>query len=431
MMGLFMIFPVFALYAEHLEGTTPVLIGLAMGMYGLTQAIFQIPYGMISDRFGRKPVIVFGLLVFAAGSVVAAMSDTIWGVIFGRALQGAGAIAAVVMALTADLTREEKRLRAMAIIGASIGVAFMTSLVLGPVLDIWIGVDGIFWLTAVLAIVAIFVLKYWVPNPVGSRFHRDAMTAPAQLGLILRDRGLMRLNAGIFLLHMMLTATFVVLPLALRDNAGVAPAEHWTFYLPVMLTALLAMVPLVIIAEKQGRMKPVFLAAILSLGVAELVFLGFNRSGLGLLAGLFIYFAAFNVLEATLPSLVAKTVSPDNKGTAMGVYSTTQFLGAFIGGISGGTLHGLWGLNAVFGFCVIVALVWLVLAVFMQSPRHLSTHIIRVGDVDERRAQSLVSELTKVTGVAEAVVIVEDGIAYLKVDLGRLDREALQQFSVS
>jgi predicted MFS family arabinose efflux permease len=354
-----------------------------------------------------------------------------WGVILGRALQGMGAIAAVVMALTADLTREEKRLRAMAIIGASIGVSFMLSLVLGPVLNIWIGVDGIFWLTAILAILAIGVLKVWVPNPVGSRFHRDAMTAPDQLGRVLRDKGLLRLDAGIFLLHMMLTATFVVLPLALRDAAGVPSAEHWTFYLPVMVVALLLMIPLVILAEKQGRMKPVFLAAILALGVAEIVFLAFNASAVGLLLGLFVYFTAFNVLEATLPSLVAKTVSPDHKGTAMGVYSTSQFLGAFAGGLTGGWLHGQSGLTAVFVFCAIVAGVWLLLAATMTSPRHLSTHIIRVGEVDKARAQNLVTELTKIAGVAEAVVIVDDGIAYLKVDLGLLDREALRQFSVT
>jgi len=429
MMGLFMILPVFALYAETLQGYTPALIGIAIGIYGLTQALLQIPFGMASDRFGRKPVIILGLLIFALGSVVAATADTMAGVILGRALQGAGAIAAAVMALVADLTREEKRLTAMAIIGMSIGAAFSVSLVAGPVLNNWIGVDGIFWLTAVLALAAVGVLHFVVPRPVQTRLHRDAQTVPSQLREVVRDAQLLRLDFGILALHMMLTATFVALPLALRDNAGLVSEHHWYVYLPVMFLSMLMMIPFVIVAEKKRRIKSIFTACVLALGLSELMFMLFNDTLTGIVVGLFVFFTAFNVLEATLPSLIAKVVSPNNKGTAMGVYSSSQFIGAFFGGTLGGWLYGVGGFEAVFGMCAAVTVAWFFVAATMQSPRYLSSHLVRVGEVDQERARHLVGELTKVTGVAEAVVIPEDGIAYLKVDLHALDREALKVFA--
>ena len=431
MMGLFMILPVFSLYAEDLEGVISILVGLAIGIYGLTQALFQIPYGMLSDRYGRKPVITVGLIIFALGSVVAAMSDSITGVILGRALQGAGAIAATVMALTADLTREERRLTAMAIIGMSIGLAFSVSLVMGPVLNSWIGVDGIFWLTAVMALAAIGVLYLVVPTPVRSTFHRDAMTAPEQLSVVIKDPQLIRLDVGIFLLHLILTATFVVLPLALRDQAGLAVESHWAIYLPVMLIAIAIMIPFVIIAESKKRIKEVFGSAILTIAIAEVVFLVLHQSVPAIVFALLLFFVAFNVLEATLPSLVAKISPPDRKGTAMGVYSSSQFLGAFFGGTLGGWMYGQFGLGAVFGMCAFFAVVWFILSMTMQSPRYLSTHMIYVGEVDDKQARHLVNKLTQVTGVAETIVICEDKIAYLKVDLHALDRDALSQYAVN
>lgn len=431
MLGLFMILPVFALYAVNLTGSTPLLIGLAIGIYGLTQAGLGIPYGMLSDRYGRKPMIIIGLIVFAAGSVIAAMGTSIYVVILGRAVQGAGAIAAVVMALTADLTREEKRLSAMAIIGMTIGLSFALSLILGPFLNRWIGVPGIFWLTAVLALGAILVIRYVVPDPKQSSFHRDTMPVLATLKIVMVDSQLLRLNYGIFVLHMLLTATFVVFPLALRDRAGLAADQHWIIYLPVMLLAILAMVPFVVIAEKKHKMKSVFSAAIVILAGAEMSFMLFSDSLAGLVFGLFIFFAAFNVLEATLPSLVAKMSMPDHKGTAMGVYTTSQFIGAFFGGVLGGWFYGFLGMQAVFGMCAFAAITWFLVAATMHSPRYLSNHLIKVGAIDETRARQLVAELTQVTGVAEAVVVVEDGIAYLKVDLNALDRKALQAFSMA
>ncbi|HHM04867.1 MAG TPA: MFS transporter [Gammaproteobacteria bacterium] len=429
MLGLFMILPVFALYAEHLDGVTPALVGLAIGIYGLSQAVLQIPFGLMSDRLGRKPVIAFGLVVFALGSVVAAVADSITGVIIGRALQGSGAIAAAVMALAADLTREEHRLKAMATIGASIGLAFTVSLILGPVLNHWIGVPGIFWLTALLALVGIAILYLWVPTPGHSQVHRDAEPVLSSFGAVLRDGELLRLDFGIFTLHMLLTASFVVVPLALRDHAGLATAFHWVVYLGVMVVALAAMVPLVIIGEKRRKLKQIFVTAVAMLGVGELLLLLGWESLPGIVLALLVFFTAFNVLEATLPSLVAKVAPADKKGTAMGVYSSSQFLGAFAGGALGGGLHGALGLSGVFGFCTVAAAVWVAVAATMAPPRYLSSRLLHVGPLGEAEAMALAERLRAVPGVEEAVVAGEEGVAYLKVDHQRLAEDALREFS--
>jgi len=429
MSGLFMILPVFALYAETLEGVTPLMIGLAIGIYGLTQAIFQIPFGMLSDRIGRKPVIAMGLVIFALGSVIAAMADSIFWVVIGRALQGSGAIAAAIMALTADLTREEHRVKAMAMIGASIGLSFAFALIAGPIVNSWIGVDGIFWLTAVLAIAGIFVLYKIVPTPIHSRFHRDAEPVPEQFKTVLSDSELLRLDAGIFILHMVLTATFVVVPFALRDFAELPVDEHWQIYLPVLLIAMAVMVPFIIIAEKRRRIKQIMSGAIVVLAISEFLLMIDHSSTSSIFFALLLFFIAFNVLEASLPSLVAKTSPPHIKGTAMGVYSSSQFLGAFVGGVSGGILYGSYGLEGVFGLCGLVLLFWAYLAATMRNPKYLGSFMVNVGIVDEVQAKQLVNDMTRVTGVAEVIVIPEDGIAYLKVDTHALDKKALLAFS--
>lgn len=430
MLGLFMILPVFALYAGDLEGATPALAGLAIGIYGLTQALLQIPFGLVSDRIGRKPVIIFGLLVFAVGSVVAASADTMMMVIVGRALQGAGAIAAAVMALTADLIREEHRVKAMAIIGMSIGVAFAAAMVLGPVLNIWIGVPGIFWLTAALALGGVAVVVFIVPNPVVSRVRRDAEAVPADFGRVLRDPQLLRLDIGIFSLHLILTASFVVLPLALRDVTGLPAAEHWKLYFPALVLSLPMAIPFILQAEKHRRMKQVFVGAIMVIALAQALLAAFHGDVVVIGVLLFVFYTAFNLLEAILPSLIAKVAPPDRKGTAMGVYSSSQFLGAFTGGAVGGWLHGRYGLDAVFMFSGGVALVWLLFAGSMKNPRYLGTRLLRIGEHDAQSAQTLAQRITAVRGVAEAVVIPEDGIAYLKIDQHALDEEALSAFAV-
>ena len=367
MLGMFIILPVFALYAETLPGGRDhTLVGIALGAYGLTQAILQIPFGWASDRFGRKPTIVVGLLLFAFGSFVAAWAPNIWWTIAGRSMQGAGAISAAVIALTADLTRHEVRTRAMAAIGMTIGATFALSLILGPVLKAWIGVPGIFALTGVLALGAIVVLKRRVPDPNPAHVH-PREPGLAAFGKVLADGQLLRLNYGIFALHALLMALFVQVPFALRD-AGLVAEAHWQVYLPVMVGSVLLMLPLLRAADRPARSKAVFMGAVLILLVGQVV-LAFAGSSLPLLVlGLVVFFAAFNLLEATLPSLVSKFAPPAQKGTATGVYSSVQFLGAFLGAAAGGFLAQHVGPAAVFGLGIALTAVWLVVSATMSAP---------------------------------------------------------------
>ncbi|MDH5711917.1 MAG: MFS transporter [Gammaproteobacteria bacterium] len=421
MFGLFLILPVFALHAETLPETTPMLTGLALGIYGFTQAILQIPFGMLSDRIGRKPVIAAGLVIFALGSLLAASSDSIYGIIAGRALQGAGAIASVLMALAADLSREEHRTRMMAMIGMSIGVAFAASMVLGPLVNEWVGVSGIFSGTAVLAILGIAILYLFVPNPLVSHFHRDAEVQTASLKSVLKNTDLLRLDMGIFTLHFVIMAVFLVIPLELRDDAGIAASQHWQIYLPIFVVSVILMVPFIILAEKKDLMKPVFVGAIAGLIVAVLGLLS-GHDLVTIVTFLVLFFVAFNLLEASLPSLVSKTAHADQKGTAMGVYSTSQFLGTFAGGALGGIAHDLWGINGAYWLVLGILLAWFVIAASMKKPRNLSTFLMKVGNITEQ-------QLLAVDGVIEAVIIREEGVAYLKVQKSILNEEKLSSYA--
>ena len=426
MLGLFMILPVFSLYAEDLPNATPLLIGFAISAYGLTQALLQIPFGMLSDHFGRKKIIALGLILFAAGSVLAALSDSIYGIIAGRALQGCGAIAAAVMALAADLTREEHRTKAMASIGISIGISFSIALVAGPVIANAIGINGIFWLTAGLALVALVVLFALVPNPARLSFHSDTEPVPGQFRRVLKNSELLRLDVGILALHLMLTATFVTFPLVLRD-AGVASVDHWLVYLPVMVVAIVAMVPFIIIAEKKRKMKIVFLGAITVIAISDLGLFAFHDRLAFIIGFLFLFFTGFNLLEATLPSMISKIAPAGAKGTAMGVYSSSQFIGAFLGGIGGGWIYGRFGVEEVFLFCSAVALLWLIVAWGMRPPLHVSRLLLNIGKIDPVDAVLMEKEIATIAGVADVSVSTTEGVVYLKVDQGKLDRESLDQ----
>jgi len=424
MLGLFMIIPIFAIYAEGVPGATPLLIGLALGVYGLTQSILQIPFGFLSDRIGRKPVIAMGLLIFALGSLLAASADSIYGIIAGRALQGSGAIAAALMALAADLSREEHRMKMMAFIGASIGVAFAFSMVTGPLVYEWIGLSGIFTGTAVLALLGIAILYLFVPDPVDSHFHRDAEVESSSLAGVFKNPDLLRLDAGIFILHFVLMSLFLVIPLELRDNIGLLTSDHWKLYLPVFAVSLVIMLPFIILAESKRMMKPVFVGAIALMYITVVGFIQSDSEIVWIIA-FTLFFTAFNFLEASLPSLVSKTASALKKGTAMGVYSSSQFLGAFAGGAVGGLAHGLWGVHGVYYMASTVVLIWFFIALTMAKPRYLSTYLLKLDDVN-------VSQLLAVEGVVEASIIQEtevDNVAYLKVDKSILDEEQLLSFS--
>ncbi len=370
MLGLFMILPVFALYAESLQNVTPLLMGLAISVYGLTQALLQIPFGMLSDHFGRKPIIILGLCLFITGSIVAATATTIEMVIVGRALQGCGAIASVVMALLADLTTDKHRTKAMAVVGMSIGVSFILALILGPLFDQMIGVAGIFWLTAVLASVAIVIVLLLVPQPQQSSFHNDTQAEPAKLSLVLSNKRLLQLDLGIFVLHMILTASFVVLPLILRDQLSLSNLQHSYLYLSVLGASGIIMLPILILSEKYQRQRQAFLGAIIALGSAEVLLYFMTGSLVGLLFALVIFFSAFNLLEAKLPSLISKLSPKASKGTAMGVYSSSQFFGIFLGGLIGGWLYGEFGAVSIFVFSLMMISIWLLLTWDMVFPSY-------------------------------------------------------------
>jgi len=429
MLGLFMVLPVLALNADHLAGATPLLVGLALGIYGLTQAVLQIPFGMLSDRVGRKPIIAAGLGLFLIGSVVAAQADTIAMMIAGRSLQGSGAVAAAIMALLADQTREQVRTAAMATIGLSIGVAFAVAMVLGPLISSHFGLAGVFYFTAVLAVLGLVVLWKLVPPAPRRRGHRDVGIDRGQLKSIIGRTDLWRMDASIFSLHLVLMAIFTAVPFRLVE-AGIAEPRHGLVYLGVMGLSFVAMVPLVIVAEKRRKMKLMCLGAI---GTITLSLLGLGVAGSGLVAlvgWLFAFFTAFNLLEATLPSMISKLAPAGAKGTAMGVYSTSQFLGAFLGGVLGGFLSQQFGLSAVFLGVALLAAGWFVLMLGMTAPKHLSSEVVVLSDEHQGDAlETLMARFADVAGVEDVMVVPEERTAYLKVDRSRLDTEALSRLT--
>jgi MFS family permease len=334
MLGLFLILPVFAVHAQGIPGGNDLtLVGIAIGAYGLTQSMLQIAFGAASDKFGRKRVIIVGLVIFAIGSFVAAFAPDIWWVIAGRILQGAGAISAAVTALAADLTREQHRTKVMAMIGSSIGLVFALSLVISPLLYRAIGMGGLFGMTGVLALAAILLVLYVVPEPPPPEVHEDG---PIPFSKIAFDPQLLRLNFGIFTLHLAQMAMFVVIPLALVNAGGLPLPEHWKVYLPALLLSFVLMIPAIIVAEKRNKMKPVFNGAITLILVTQVGFGVFGEGVWSLFFFLFLFFVAFNILEASLPSMISRIAPPQSKGLALGIYNTTQAWGLAGRGARGG-----------------------------------------------------------------------------------------------
>lgn len=420
MLGLFMVLPVMSIAGAEFDGATPALIGLAIGAYGLSQALLQIPAGALSDYFGRKPIIVIGLIIFALGSFIAANADSIYGIIFGRFLQGCGAIASAVMALVTDLTREEHRMKAMASIGASIGLSFSVALVLGPVLVHLGGLQLIFMVTGILSIGGIILMLTLVPNPARKK-HRDGSAIVSEVFKQLRNKQLWPLNVGIFILHALMVAMFVAIPQQL-EQAGLSLDQHAWLYLPVLLVAFILMVPFVIIAEKKKQMKNIVICA-LAIMIIALVLMSQAVSTGSWAIALGVFFWAFNIMEATLPSWLSKIAPAGAKGSAMGIYSTLQFLGAFAGGLIGGWLNNHFGIEGLFLILAIVVFAWVIWVILTPKPAHLSSvrvDLYNQGNIKDKSALYL-DTLVNLSGVADAILIAEEQAIYLKVDASIFD----------
>jgi MFS family permease len=425
MLGLFMILPVFAIYGVQLAGYSPVWLGLAIGAYGLTQALLQIPMGILSDKFGRKPVILAGLLVFLLGSVIAALSDSIYGVVLGRAIQGMGAIASAILALAADLSREEQRPKVMATIGMFIGLSFTVAMVLGPIIAGGFGLSGLFWFIALLTLVAMALMQFMVPSSVNKAPRGDNVALPAQISRFILHPQLSRLNWGVFILHMALTACFVTLPKQFVAS-GLSLDSHWQVYLPALLGSFLLMVPFMIFAIKKQKEKPMFSAAI-ALLLTALILLWCLPSGFwSLVLSVVLFFTAFNYLEATMPSILSRIAPAGFKGSVMGVYSSSQFLGAFVGGIVGGMIASEYGEQAIFLVMAIVSCIWLLISFGMQPLKKSKSFSFTTNISCENQAQKVAEQLITMPGVIEATLVHTEAVAYLKVDDKIVDLTAVK-----
>ena len=425
MLGLFMIIPVFSVAGQSYQGATPALIGLAVGVYGLTQAILQIPFSLLADRFSRKPLVIIGLLLFALGGAVAAMSETIYGVIIGRAIAGGGAVSAVVMALLADVTREEQRSKAMAIMGMSIGVSFMLAFSLGPWLTSLVGISGLFWVTTIMGLAAISML-FLVPKI--TRHHKNYQQGYLQqLKQVLKMGDLNRLHISVFALHLLLTAMFIYMPSQLIQVADIPLASHGWVYLPLLIISLFFAFPSIILAEKYRQMRGIFLTAIagIVLGLLVLIF-GFESKYI-LLLGLGLFFVAFNVMEALLPSWLSKSAPIQSKATAMGVNASSQFLGAFVGGMIGGQLLLLNNTSMGWGILTAIAVLWLLISFGLVQPRYLSSLVLALPE--SKQTDEWTSQLLAIRGIEEVVVMPDQQFAYVKIDKQLIDEAARQDLT--
>ncbi|WP_417687442.1 MFS transporter [Pseudidiomarina sp.] len=414
MLGLFLIMPVMAIYGQAYPDYTPLMVGLAIGAYGLTQALLQIPMGMLSDKIGRRPVIIGGLLVFVLGSLVAAYADSLAGVVLGRALQGMGAIAAAILALAADITRDSQRPKVMAMIGMCIGLAFALALILGPLLGPYIGLSGLFLFTAISAVFGILVFYFAVPKVEVRAARGDLLPSTKELGLIFKHGQLARLNAGVFILHCLLTAFFVVVPTQLVAG-GLASEQHAWLYLPTLLGSFVFMVPMLIIAEKR-RQQPLFFRIAIVLLAAAIGIIGFSEgSWLIYVAAVLVFFTGFNFLEATLPSILTRFAPAGRKGSASGIYATSQFAGAFVGGAAGGAILQWGGLIGVVAFSLVLLLCWLLVSVGMTPPPQWQNVSFKLRELSTAEIETLANELAEGTGVEEVRLVASEQIAYLKV----------------
>ncbi|WP_019519222.1 MFS transporter [Faucicola boevrei] len=425
MLGLFMIVPVFAIYGEQYQHATPFLIGLAIGVYGLSQAIFQIPMSVIADKYPRKPIIIAGLLLFALGGVICALASDIYTLILGRFVAGSGAVSAVVMALLADLTTEQNRTKAMATMGLTIAMSVMIAFGLGPMLTQLININGLFWLTSILAVLAMAMLLM-VPNPKRMLKHNlNSHSLAEQFRQILTMPNLNRLHLAIFSLHLTMTAMFTLLPKQFMQVLNLGVAQQGYVYLPLLLLGFIVAVPLIIIAEKKRKMRQIFLLSLLLLVLSLAMMAYFGQTSAGLIVGLAVYFIGFNSLEATIPSWISKQAPVANKATVMGINSSCQFLGAFVGGALGGILLTE---PVTFAWVVLagVALVSFGLIMPIVSPPYLTSFTVAL---PEQNHQQFSDNLLNIDGIDEVVVMEKEGIAYLKLDKSQITDEKQQKIA--
>ena len=425
MLGLFMLMPILAIYGQDLSGVSPLWIGIAIGAYGLTQALFQIPMGWLSDRFGRRRIIVLGLLVFALGSVIAGFATSIEMVTLGRAIQGMGAIASAVLALASDVTREEQRPKVMAVIGMCIGMSFAAALVLGPMIAKSYGLQGVFFITAIMAVVGIVIVLTLVPVSYTRAQSGEVTATSSKLFSMLMHPQLLRLDYGVLVLHMMMTSLFIALPIQLAGS-GLNVDQHWQVYLPVLLLSFVFMVPMIIIAAKRGVEKQMFMFAIAMLVLASGLMVLTNQLW-PMVATVLLFFIGFNFLEASLPAHVSRLSPAGQKGSAMGVYSSSQFLGAFLGGITGGYLVQQFGYGYLFGANAVLALSWLAIAAGMKLPASSKRVSIPIEPIYEGDYQGLIDDISCCQGVMEATLVEDENRIYLKVAKSSYDRARVDQ----
>lgn len=416
MLGLFMLIPVFSVAATDMKNATPTLIGIALGSYGLSQGLLQIPFGFMSDRFGRKPLLTAGLILFVIGSLLGAYTDSIYGMIIARTIQGTGAIGSVLMALLADLTPDEHRTKAMAVIGITIGISFSLAMVISPAISHRFGLAGIFYLTAFLAFSGLLLLHTAIPTPVKEPFPINTEAKLVQFKHVFHNPHLQRLNAGIFFLHLILTSTFFAVPFMLQQQIKLGHlGQQWHFYLPLMICAFLAMLPFILLAERKQKIKAVFLASVTIMGSSQFILAFTYTNWLSICGLMFTFFVAFNILEASLPSMVSRQAQTNSKGTAMGIYSSSQFLGIFAGGALSGIVYQFSGSQGIFIINGIITIIWLFIAANMKPNAYQLTVIIPYPEIHEDKA-NLIDRLGKIVGVENVVIAQGEGAIYLRVN---------------